>query len=59
MSIPFGKMKKSPQQNVQCFLASVEAYINDAKGEDFNKKARKKYDKYISRMLDIIGGKFK
>ena len=59
MSIPFGKMKKSSQQNIQCFLASVEAYINDTKGEDFNKNARKKYDKYIARVIDITGGKFK
>ena len=59
MSIPYGKMKKSPEQNVQCYLASVEAYIDEAKGEIYNKKAKNRYPKYMTRMLDIIGGKFK
>lgn len=59
MSIPFGKSKKKPEQNAACFLGVCSAFIDDTKGSNVNKKARKKFDKYMSRMVEIMNGKCK
>lgn len=59
MSIPYGKLKKSPQQNTACFVGCLIAYIDKAKGKETSSKALKKYDKYMNRMLEIVGGKSK
>jgi len=59
MSIPYGKLKKTPQQNAACFLGSWDAFINNAKKQDVNPKALKKYQKYMGRMVEITSGKWK
>lgn len=59
MSIPFGKRKKTPEHNAQCFLGVCRNYIDEAIGNDFNKKAKKKFDKYMERMIEIMEGKCK
>lgn len=59
MSIPFGKWKKSPEQNASCFLGATNAYLDDKKGIKTNKKAVKKFEKYFGRMVAILNNKYK
>lgn len=60
MSAPFGKVKKSPQQNTACFLVSTNAHIDNYLNKSTcDSKALKKYDKYKKRMVEIVNGKLR
>lgn len=52
-------MKKTPEHNIACWLGCLEAKINEAKEQEYNKKALKKYEKYTNRMIEIMNGNFK
>lgn len=59
MSVPFGKSNKKPDQDAACFIEVCDAYVSEKLGMDFNKKSAKKFQKYMERMLEIMGGKCK
>lgn len=56
MSKSFGKRKKKPEQHTQCFLAVCNAHIDEIKGAGVNKKCKKKFTKYMNRMIEIMNG---
>lgn len=59
MCIPFGKFRKTPEQNCVCFLGAANAYIDRATGQSFNQRDAKRFDKYLKRMVSIVNGKYK
>lgn len=59
MSVPFGTRKKKPEQHAACFIAVCDAYVSEKMGIEFNKKSAGRFQKYMERMLEIMGGKCK
>jgi hypothetical protein len=59
MSYPFGRFRKTPEQNCSCFLGAANAYIDRAKGESYKEKHVKKFDKYLKRMVSVLNGQYK
>lgn len=58
MKAPFGKRKKTPGDNADCFLKSVEETLKSHEEGKSNKKIEKKSVKYITRMKEIVDGKY-
>ena len=59
MPSPFGKMKKTPEQNALCFLLWVDAYIDESRGLPYDRYGKKRFPKYMKRMNDIMNGEYK
>jgi len=61
MKAPFGKFKKTPQQNSSCFLHSAVAFIasrlNPHTANNDSKHA-KKFKKYCQRLSCIVAGQY-
>ena len=52
-SIPFGKTKKKPDQNAQCFLAGCDAFIDQHLSSDYDKKGKFKIINLDFQSLNI------